>query len=87
MKRILVILTVLILATVSCQATGAIQQPAPPIASSNNAQPQELYNPPEPGSLSALYENTLPGVVSIRVFSDAGSGSGSGFVLMSKGIF
>jgi S1-C subfamily serine protease len=86
MKRILVILTVLILVTISCQASGSIEELAPPVESSNNSQPQDLYvPPPEPGSLSALYESTLPGVVSIRVFSDAGSGAGSGFVFDEQG--
>ena len=86
MKRILVILTVLILATISCQATGTLQQPALPADSNINSQPQNLYvPPPEPGSLSALYESTLPGVVSIRVFSDVGSGAGSGFVFDEQG--
>ncbi|MBT3316094.1 MAG: PDZ domain-containing protein [Anaerolineae bacterium] len=89
MKRILVILSVLILATISCQATGTLQQPASPVENSNNVQPQQpqdLYSPPpEPGSLSALYESTLPGVVSIRVFSDVGSGAGSGFVFDEQG--
>jgi len=36
-------------------------------------------------SLMALYENVSPGVVSIQVFSQSGSGLGSGFVIDQEG--
>ena len=89
MKRILVILSVLVLAIISCQVTGFTQTPATPVPtaqSSSSAQPQEVYAPlPEPGRLSALYESTLPGVVSIRIMSEVGSGLGSGFVFDEQG--
>ena len=89
MKRILVILSVLVLAIISCQVTGFTQTPtapAPTAQSSANAQPQEVYAlSPESGSLSALYESTLPGVVSIRIMSEVGSGLGSGFVFDEQG--
>ncbi len=89
MKRILVVLSVLILAAISCQATGSIEPPtvAPaPVTENNAAQPQEVYAPPpESGSLTALYESVLPGVVSIRVISQNGSGVGSGFVFNEQG--
>jgi len=89
MKRILVILSVLVLAIISCQVTGFTQTPTAPMPTAQSSaisQPQEVYAPsPESGSLSALYESTLPGVVSIRIMSDVGSGLGSGFVFDEQG--
>ena len=89
MKRILVVLSVLILAAISCQATGSIEPPTAtptPVTDNIAAQPQEVFAPPlEPGSLTALYESVLPGVVSIRVISQNGSGVGSGFVFNEQG--
>ena len=85
MKKIALILSVLVLAIISCQAMSFSETPAP-TAPSSNISPQEVYAPPpEAGSLSALYENALPGVVSIRVFSEEGSGVGSGFVFDNQG--
>ena len=89
MKRIFLILSVLILATISCQVTSPTESsttPAPIAQSYANPQTQDIYShPPEVGSLAALYESALPGVVSIRVFSDNGSGIGSGFVFDDQG--
>ena len=89
MKRILVILSVLILAILSCQVTSSELNPAtlvPNEENSTNAPSQEIYlPPPESGSLTALYESALPGVVSIRVITDNGSGIGSGFLFDDQG--
>ena len=89
MKRILLILSVLILAAISCQVTSPTEPSATlvPVAQNEaNPQTQDIYSPPpEVGSLTALYESALPGVVSIRVFSDNGSGIGSGFVFDDQG--
>lgn len=94
MKRILVILIVLALATIACQltsgigapATAPVPPPAPPTQGSSS-QPQEVYSSSlaEPGSLTDLYETALPGVVSIRVSTDNGGGLGSGFVYDGQG--
>ncbi len=89
MKRILIILSVLILATISCQATSSLETPPTPVPtfqSSPSAQAQEVYiSSSELKGLSALYESTLPGVVAIRVFGKTGSGVGSGFVFDDQG--
>jgi len=94
MKRILVILTVLALATVACQLTGVTRAPttAPvpspaPSTQGSTSQPQQVYSSTlaEPGNLTDLYETALPGVVSIRVSTDNGGGIGSGFVFDGQG--
>ena len=89
MKKILLILTLLTLGIISCQVTGFTQRLAEPVAtiqSGINTQSEEFYAPaPVSGSLTALYESALPGVVSIRVFSELGGGVGSGFVFDKEG--
>ncbi len=89
MKRILLILTLLILALISCQATSFLQTPAEPVPTieiTTDSQTEEIYAaPPVLDSLTTLYETALPGVVSIRVFSKNGSGVGSGFVFDEQG--
>ncbi len=89
MKRILLILTLLILAIISCQATSFLQTPAEPVPTieiTTDSQTEEIYAaPPVLDSLTTLYETALPGVVSIRVFSKNGSGVGSGFVFDEQG--
>ena len=89
MKRISVVLTVLALAVLSCQATnfsGTPVAPVPTTGSSSDWGFQEVFSPQsESNSLSALYEAALPGVVAIRVFSESGSGLGSGFVFDNQG--
>ena len=90
MKRIWIILSVLVLAALACQA--AAQTPAPPTLPST-PQAETLLLPQvnivEPiaqeGTLAALYEQALPGVVAIRVVTDGGGGLGSGFVYDSQG--
>ncbi len=89
MKKILLILTLLILGILSCQATSFSQTPTasiPTAPSNTNTHPEEIYVPaPVSGSLTTLYETALPGVVSIRVFSENGGGVGSGFVFDAEG--
>ena len=88
MKRILVILSILVLTVLSCQATSftetPVAPPAPTAQSSSDWGFQEVYSP-QPESLAALYEAALPGVVAIRVFSEIGSGLGSGFLFDNEG--
>lgn len=85
MKRVLFVVSVLVIASLACQVTGLspLSQPDPA------SQPQAIptlqvasdialqHN----GSLEALYENVLPGVVAIRT----DTGIGSGFVFDDKG--
>ncbi len=88
MRKILAILSILVLAILSCQVTGFSEQSTEPVPPQigENLEPIEIYAPPpEPGSLSALYENALPGVVAIRIFSEMGGGVGSGFVFDKEG--
>lgn len=89
MKKILLILTLLILGVISCQTASFSQTPTasiPTMQNNANTQPEESYVPsPVSGSLTALYESALPGVVSIRVFSEHGGGVGSGFVFDVNG--
>ncbi len=88
MKRILVILSTLALAVVACQtSTAAIPTIAAPVPEVELAEPAPSASMPvaETGSLTSLYESALPGVVSIRVITDVGSGIGSGFVFDAQG--
>jgi 2-alkenal reductase len=88
MKRVLFVIFVLVLATLACQMSGVpsipqVQQPTPVLQI--QATPPSLptaADAAEVGStLEALYQQVLPGVVSIRT-----NGSlGSGFVLDSEG--
>lgn len=85
MKRVLPALLILTLAMMACQfATGA------PLSQPNTASPQQTLTSPNPvtdnpipldGSLTALYQQVLPGVVSIRT----DTAQGSGFVYDSDG--
>lgn len=85
MKRVLVVISILILASLACQMSGlpALTQPAP--APVNTVAAPVLPNAPDPAKsdnvLVALYAQVLPGVVSIRT----DSGLGSGFVFDSNG--
>ncbi len=86
MKKILLILAILILSVISCQATSFSQTPAPSIPTAPSTHPEEIYVPePVSSNLTTLYEAALPGVVSIRVFSENGGGVGSGFVFDTEG--
>ena len=87
MKRILVVLTVLILSSLACQATSFGAPTTEPVAQPNvvltpNYVPVSL---PQENSLVSLYQNSLPGVVSLRVTTDMGGGAGSGFVYNKNG--
>lgn len=89
MKRIPVVLTVLTLATLACQATAlSVPTAAPPsLQTTNNLAPDVLVAEPtfEDGSLMDLYQKNLPGVVALRVTTAQGSGVGSGFVFDLNG--
>ncbi len=88
MKRILVVLTVLTLATLACQATALTAPTAAPSVQETNTTAPNIYVPEpsfEDGSLMALYERSLPGVVALRVTTAEGGGVGSGFVFDNNG--
>jgi 2-alkenal reductase len=91
MKRVLFVLSVLVISMLACQMTG-IQVPALPQAQPQptpavriDATPPALptaADPSEVGStLEALYQQVLPGVVAIRT----GGSLGSGFVFDNEG--
>jgi len=87
MKRVLFVLSILILSMLACQMTGiqALPQAQPTPVVRIDATPPSLptaSDPAEAGStLEALYQQVLPGVVSIRT----GTSEGSGFVFDSDG--
>lgn len=89
MKRVLFGISVLMIAMLACQMTGIAglpqvqQQPTPVIRI--DATPPVLPTPADPAevgsTLEALYQQVLPGVVSIQT----GVSEGSGFVFDSDG--
>lgn len=87
MKRVLFVLSVLILSMLACQMAGiqALPQVQPTPVIRIDATPPALptaSDPAEAGStLEALYQQVLPGVVSIRTETS----EGSGFVIDSDG--
>ena len=86
MKRILVVLSVLMIVTLACQAAALTTPTQVPAQQANTVAPEQLSEPlPEEGSLVGLYERSLPGVVALRVTTAQGSGTGSGFVFDTHG--
>lgn len=83
MKRVLFLLSILMVAMLACQTTGLAPQPTPAIES--NATPLSLPAPVDAAevdtTLEALYQQVLPGVVAIRT----GNSLGSGFVFDNEG--
>ncbi|GAB4445905.1 MAG: trypsin-like peptidase domain-containing protein [Anaerolineales bacterium] len=85
MKRVLPVVLILTLAALACQLPGVSPLSAPEPVSPSPAVPTLApgsVNPfPMDGSLMALYQRVLPGVVSIRT----DTGQGSGFVYDAQG--
>jgi len=85
MKRVLFVISVLVIAMLACQMTGvpSLAQPTPALRI--EATPPTLPTPADPAeagsTLEALYQQVLPGVVAIQT----GSSLGSGFVFDSEG--
>ncbi len=85
MKRVLFVISILVLASLACQMSGlpSLAQPTPRPTIPVSAP--VLPNAPDPASsdntLEALYQQVLPGVVSIST----GQALGSGFVFDSNG--
>ena len=85
MKNVLIALSILVIASLACQVTGTS-----PLAQPTAAVQPQVVAPvqvdsaialPEEGSLEALYQSVLPGVVSIRT----DTGEGSGFMFDAEG--
>jgi len=91
MKKIMVVLSILVLTMMACQMTGLTPLPEPtaviPTLESmeTSEAPIESNSAVVPNNLTELYENVLPGVVTIRIITENGSGLGSGFVFDKAG--
>ncbi|HUG34262.1 MAG TPA: trypsin-like peptidase domain-containing protein [Anaerolineales bacterium] len=85
MKRALLTLTILILTAMACQLPGVTALPQPEPDAPAQANPPVIVESanviPQDGTLEALYQNVIPGVVAIRT----DTGLGSGFVFDSEG--
>lgn len=85
MKRVLFALSILVIASLACQITGTAPLAAPTSAAPAQVVPTVQVDTaiamPEDGSLEALYQSVLPGVVAIRT----DTGEGSGFVFDGEG--
>lgn len=85
MKRAFAVLSVLILSMLACQMTGVTLPTQPTPVLHTQMTPPALPTPVDPSemgsTLEALYQQVLPGVVSIRT----GNSLGSGFVFDSEG--
>jgi S1-C subfamily serine protease len=87
MKRVFFVLTLLMVSMLACQMTGVsgLPQVQPTPVVRIDATPPTLPTPADPleaeSTLEALYEQVLPGVVSIQT----GQSEGSGFVFDSDG--
>jgi len=89
MKRILLALSILTITTLACQMTGLTPLSQPTAVSQNQSAPPIQVDPgniiPQDGSLELLYQQVIPGVVSIQVSTSQGDGLGSGFVYDTQG--
>src|SRR5688572_32113991 len=78
MKYALLALSIVVMASLACQVTGVSPLAQPTAVSQPQAIPPVQVDSaivmPEAGSLEALYQSVLPGVVSIR--TDVAEGSG-----------
>jgi len=84
MKKIFLVLSILTITTLACSFSGLAPSQPPVVPSPQISSPLQV-NPanavPQDGSLEALYQQVLPGVVA--VITD--KGLGSGFVFDSEG--
>lgn len=87
MKKILMILSVLMVVTLACQATTAVAPTEPvPLQVATVAPVAQAAEPlADDGSLVSLYERSIPGVVTLHVTTAEGGGTGSGFVFDADG--
>ncbi len=87
MKRILLVLSVLLITSLACQMSGLtpLSQPKPALPSQSTSPLQVDSAIPQDGSLQLLYQQVMPGVVSIQISTSQGGGLGSGFVYDTQG--
>ena len=89
MKRILLFSSILLITSLACQLTGSAPLSQPTPASQVQPLPPLQVDPnnivPQDGTLEQLYQQTIPGVVSIQVSTSQGDGLGSGFVYDTQG--
>ena len=92
-RAVLVVLSVLLLSALACQATALTPASAPPVVQQATQKPFVITgSEPVTGNpvaqqdiLTSLYQQASPGIVSIRVTTDQGGSLGSGFVYDDKG--
>jgi len=89
MKRILFFISFVLITSLACQLGGLapLSQPGPalPPQASSPLQVDSSNIIPQDGSLQQLYQQVMPGVVSIQVSTADGGGLGSGFVYDTQG--
>src|SRR5512144_1619068 len=89
MKRVLLIVSVLMLSMLACQVTGLQSLPQPTPALQIEATPPALPTPvdstQDQTTLEALYQQVTPGVVAIQVATQNSQSLGSGFVFDNEG--
>ncbi|MBI5935980.1 MAG: trypsin-like peptidase domain-containing protein [Chloroflexi bacterium] len=87
MKRILIALSVLVLATLACSMGASQRQPTalPSAAQDFSPQPVVIDSAKSQEALVALYQSVSPGVVAIKTVGDLSGSLGSGFVLDKDG--
>ena len=85
MKRVILVISILILASLACQVSGVPTLAQPTLSPAQPVAPPALPNAPDAANseniLVSLYAQVLPGVVSINT----GQALGSGFVFDSNG--
>jgi S1-C subfamily serine protease len=85
MKRVLIVVSILMISMLACQMSGLtpLSQPTPVLHTQTNPPvlPTQVDPAEQDSTLEELYQQVLPGVVSIR----AGSSLGSGFVFDNEG--
>lgn len=86
MKKIWIVLSALLVFTMACQMANMATPTETPPQVTAPLLPAQIAEPlPDDGSLVSLYERSLPGVVALRVTTEMGGGSGSGFVYDTAG--
>lgn len=88
MKRVWIVLSVLLLTIIACRFNVPSPQPTlavPTPSASEGALPAPVSPEQQQEALVSLYEKVMPGVVSLRVITESGGSTGSGFVYDKQG--